>query len=389
MQPIDAATLAPGIHAGPFHERQRRAGGTFYEDMGALWTRGFGDPVAEYWAVRRDAALWDISSLVKLRFDGPQALAALDRLSTRRMRDATPGAVRYGLVLDDDGRMLDEATFLVTLSTQGYLFGNDERGPFLNRLRASTADLDVEITNVTRALPGLAIQGPGSYRLLAGLIDRPFEQLRWFRVLCEVRLAGVRGMLVRVGFTGELGYEFYLLDGDEGAERVWDALAGAGARPIGLDAIQAIRCELGLVIQEEDYVPGETDPLDLSMERFIDLDDHTFVGKAAISARLAAGPARGFKTVLLTGDSAPRRGAPVLHAGRAVGMVTSSVVSPRFGVIALAVIDRSVALDGAPVVVGDVAGQLHPLPLDGAGRARADPRRPKQVDREAPPARAR
>lgn len=169
--------------------------------------------------------------------------------------------MRYGLVLDPDGYLLDEATFLVTSPTQGYLLGNDERAPFISHLRAASADLEVAITNLSRKLPTLAIQGPDSYQLLAELIDRPFAELRWFRCLPEVWLMGVRVMLIRAGFTGELGYELYFLDGDEGAEQVWDRLVSAGARPIGLDAMRALRCELGFVIQGEDYVPGETDPV--------------------------------------------------------------------------------------------------------------------------------
>ncbi|HEY2804039.1 MAG TPA: hypothetical protein VGJ67_09005, partial [Actinomycetota bacterium] len=62
MEPIDV--ISSEIETGPFHERQRALGATFYEDTGWLWTRSFGDPVQEYWAVRRDAALWDVSALV-------------------------------------------------------------------------------------------------------------------------------------------------------------------------------------------------------------------------------------------------------------------------------------------------------------------------------------
>ena len=79
MEPIE--DIGPEIQTGPFHERQRALGATFYEDMGWLWTRSFGDPVAEYWAVRREAGLWDVSALVKWRFTGPDTLAALDRLT--------------------------------------------------------------------------------------------------------------------------------------------------------------------------------------------------------------------------------------------------------------------------------------------------------------------
>src|SRR5262245_8396256 len=95
--------------------------------MNCLWTAGFGDTFAEYWAVRRDVGMWDISSLVKFRFTGRDALTALDRLTTRRLIDAMPGVVRYGLVLDEKGAMLDEATLFVVSAEEAYLIGNDER----------------------------------------------------------------------------------------------------------------------------------------------------------------------------------------------------------------------------------------------------------------------
>src|SRR6266571_1699017 len=111
MEPIEV--IPPEIRTGPFHARQRALGGSFYEDKGWLWTRAFGDPVAEYWAVRRGAGLWDVSALVKWRFTGSDARAALHRLTTRRALRLEPGTVRYGMMLDQDGTMLDEGTTLV------------------------------------------------------------------------------------------------------------------------------------------------------------------------------------------------------------------------------------------------------------------------------------
>lgn len=378
MEPIEV--VPDDVQTGPFHERQKALGATFYEDMGWLWTAAFGNPVEEYWAVRRGVGLWDVSALVKFRFAGPDALAALDRLTSRSTAGLAPGTVRYGVVLDERGLMLDEGTAFVVAPDEAYLFGNDEREPFVEHLGRHTAGLDVRIENVTSRIPNIAIQGPGSYELVARLADVDVSGLTWFRVIPEpVRLAGVRGLLSRTGFTGELGYEFFLLDPD-GAERVWDAILEAGATPFGLDAVELLRVEAGLLIQHEDYVPRETDPYELSLDAFIDLEGHDFVGREAAAWRAAAPPRR-LGTLEVEGDEVPEAGAPVTERGEPVGEARSPVRTPRFGTIALAVVEAGHANDGRVVEVGGGRATVRPVPIDDPEklRPRSDPRNPTTI----------
>ena len=378
MEPIAVESISSDIDVGPFHEKQRALGGTFYEDYGLLWTATFGDPVSEYWSVRRDVAVWDTYALVKFHLTGRDTLRALDRLFTRRFADAEPGVVRYGMLLDEQGLMLDEATVVVVSPEEAYLFGNDQRTVFTDHMAAHTVGMDLDIEDVSRAIPCLAVQGPRSFEAFSHLTHTDFTSLRWFRCLPDpIEIAGVRGLLVRAGFTGELGYEFYLLDGDDGAEGLWDAVAGAGAAPIGLDAIEKLRIEAGLLIAEEDYWPGETDPLDLGMERFIDFEGHDFVGRDAVKERVAD-PRRRFVTLALEGETAPEHGALVQVDGTTVGDVRSADTTPRFGTLALAVLDAEHATPGGRVDVGGSQGRVHPVPIDDPEkrRPRSDPRDP-------------
>jgi aminomethyltransferase len=378
VEPIATEAISSEIYVGPFHERQRALGGAFYEDYGTLWTATFGDPVSEYWSVRRDAALWDTYALVKFHLTGRDTLRALDRLFTRRLAGAEPGVVRYGMLLDEHGLMLDEATVIVVSAEEAYLFGNDQGVGFTGHMAAHTVGMDIKIEDVSRAIPSLAVQGPRSFEVLSKLTHSDFVSLRWFRCFPDpIEIAGVRGLLVRAGFTGELGYEFYLLDGDDGAEVLWDAVASAGAAPIGLDAIEKLRIEAGLLIAEEDYWPGETDPLDLGMERFIDFDGHDFVGRDAVKQR-AKEPQRRFVTLALEGEMAPEHGAPVEVDGTTVGDVRSADTTPRFGTLALAVLGAAHATPGDRVDVGGFAGRVHPVPIDDPEkrRPRSDPRDP-------------
>jgi aminomethyltransferase len=374
MDPIDLDAITGDIYAGPFHDAQRAAGASFYEDLGHLWTKSFGDPVAEYWAVRREVGLWDVSALVKFHVNGRDVLPALDRLTTRAMLGAQPGTVRYGMVLNRDGIMLDEGTACVLSANEAYFLGNDDSPEFLSHLAQHTEDLDVRFEDVTSKMGAVAVQGPGSRELLAGLTDADISGLRWFRLLPEpIEIAGVRGLLVRAGFTGEKGYEFYLLDGHEGAEVLWDAISVAGAAPIGLDAIEMLRVEAGLIIGEEDYWPGKTDPYDLSLDRFIDLEDHDFIGRDRC-VETAAAPPRRFVTLTFEDSgnegAAPPSGAVVFGEDGPVGAVTSAFVTPRFGTLALAVVDTAFAKDGTPLAVGGRPVTVRPLPIDDPQKER-------------------
>ncbi|MEX0755054.1 MAG: aminomethyltransferase family protein [Actinomycetota bacterium] len=382
MEPIAIEDISSDVYVGPFHEKQRALGGTFYEDYGTLWTATFGDPVSEYWSVRRDAALWDTYALVKFHLTGRDTLPALDRLFTRRLAGAEPGVVRYGMLLDEQGLMLDEATVVVVSPGEAYLFGNDQRASFTGHMAAHTVGMDLNIEDVSRAIPSLAVQGPRSFEVLSKLTHTDFVSLRWFRCLPDpIEIAGVRGLLVRAGFTGELGYEFYLLDGDDGAEGIWDAVASAGAEPIGLDAIEKLRIEAGLLIADEDYWPGETDPLDLGMERFIDFDDHDFVGRDAVVER-ARDPRRRFVTIALKGEKVPKHGAEVSSEGKVVGDVRSADRTPRYGTLALCVVEAEHSASGGHLEVDGSVGRVHAVPIDDPDklRPRADPRNPVSAE---------
>ena len=374
MDPIDLDAIADDIHVGPFHEVQAAAGASFYEDFGHLWTKSFGDPQEEYWAVRRDTGLWDTSALIKFRLTGRDVLPALDRLTTRTMLGVQPGTVRYGMVLNGEGLMLDEGTSLILSADDAFFLGNDGSDTFLAHLVDHTSDLDVQIEDVTEQIGCIAVQGPRSLDLLAGLTDADIGGLRWFQLLPEpIEIAGVRGLLVRAGFTGERGYEFYLLDGDDGAEPLWDAIVAAGATPIGLDAIEMLRVEAGLVIAEEDYWPGKTNPYDLSLDRFIDLDRHDFIGRDACVATAPAPPRR-FVTLAFEGSEAdggvPLPGAEVHGEDGVVGAVTSAFVTPRFGALALAVVDTACSQDGISLQVDGRSATVRPLPIDDPNKER-------------------
>jgi aminomethyltransferase len=381
---VDAGAIAPHVFRGPLFDRQRALGATFYEDYGRLWTASFGDPVAEYRAAREGCVIWDVSALSKWHLTGPETIAAFDRLTTRATAGDPWGQVRYVLLLNEDGRLVEEGTRYLLGPEEGWLIGNEDRVPMTDHIVGAVADLHVRIVDRTDEIASLAVQGPSSCDLLAPLVDADLPSLGYYRAIGRTTVCGAEAMISRTGFSGELGYELFVFDGPEAARGIWDAITASGAVPIGLDAVEMLRIEAGFVIADEDYVSGRTDPVELGLDAFIDLDPELgFIGRDAIEPRMAS-PARRFVTLSLSGlgpgDPVPAPPQPVVHGGDQVGEIRSIERTPSFGVVALAVVAPASAVDGTAVQVGidAIPATVRPRPIDAGDRARrARPQGPR------------
>ena len=351
----DEATLTA------FDRPQRELGGEFVVGGGWRWAKNFGDPEGEYAAVRQDVGVWDASPHTKWELRGGDALAALDRIFTRDLSGLEAGRVSYGPFCDEHGKMLGDATVFVFPGDRYWLVTAPGTASDLAHFQRVASGLDVEIESLTSELPQLGINGPRSRDLIAGLADRDISSLRYYRFWPEqVRVGGVSCWISRTGYSGELGYELFCAPED--GERLWHAVTEAGARPYGLDAIEWIRIESGLIAYGADFIAGETSPFDMSLDRFVDLRKSEFSGRSALAAEAAA-PERGLVTLVLDGD-VPAAGAAVVGDGEQVGTVTSACVSPELGrAIALAVVRRDRSTVGEALAVGSETATVAPLSI--------------------------
>lgn len=330
------------------YDIQERQGGTFDDFDGWMWTLDFGDVNGEYEALRSGVGMWDVYALVKWAVTGPDAQAALQRGFTNNLATQQVGQVRYGAFVDTDGRMLDEGTIYRHGDGSYYAFTNTDG--FDEYVRRLSPDADVSLVNRLPEMPLISVQGPRSREVLQGLSDFDFSTLRYFRFATEpVSVAGIEVFISRTGFSGELGYEMIPARSD--AEDLWAALADAGVRPVGFNAIDIARVEAGLIVHEYEYSPGQRSPFDVGLDAMVSFaPDLDYVGKAALQ-QIAAAPPHRLKTLQVDGDL-PEAGADVTRDGVVVGTLTSPTESPRFGVIALAVLDTAVADNGTVLDVG-------------------------------------
>jgi aminomethyltransferase len=345
----------------PFYDAAASLGATFMEEGGWYWTEGFGDEDAEYRGVRDDLGVWDVSPLNKWEFRGPDALAAAQRLHTNNILALEVGQVRYGALCDIDGLMVDDGT-VFRLDDRVWVMTNGSE--HAEHFEEATRGLDVEIESVTETMPHLGLQGPRSREALAPLCDADITDLRYFRFIPEpTKVGGVPCVVSRTGFGGELGYELFCRP--EHAADLWDvAVSQMGGRPFGVGVIEILRVEAGLVVLDYDYAAHERTPYDLSFDRMVALGKVDFLGSDALE-KIAANPPRRFKTLRLEGEGLPDYGVDITRDGEPVGTLTSPAVSPRFGPIALAILDTPVSGDGerVEVNVGDQKAGATVAPL--------------------------
>lgn len=354
-----------------FHPITSTKAAGFVEEAGWFWVTNFGDTDVEYRAVREGVGMWDLSPLNKWEFRGSDAPEAAQRVNTNDILGMRDGQVRYGAFVDDDGLLVDDGTVYRHAADHLWVCTNgDDRADYFAE---AAKGLDVSIEYIAPELPSMQIQGPKSRDLVRSLTDAPVDDLRYFTFFPrQVTFGGVPVWLSRTGFSGELGYEVFLRP--EHAQTLWEAVEGAGATPYGVDIIEPVRIETGMIVTDYDYDAHQRSPYDLGLDRVVKLDaEGEFMGKEKLR-EIAADPPNRFKTVRLEGETLPEYGAVITRDGEEVGVLTSPARSPRHGPIGLAIVRTDVARDGEKVEVAidgaATVGTLDVLAIDDPDKRR-------------------
>ncbi len=335
------------------------------EDMHAAVNR-------ECVAVRSSLGIFDASTLGKIEVVGPDVAEFLNRMYTNPWKGLEPGRCRYGLLLKEDGFIMDDGVsarlapdrFHLTTTTGG---AARVLGIMEDYLQTEWPDLNVWLTSTTEQYAVIALQGPNARRVLEPLVEGidlspeafPHMSIR------EGTICGVPTRLFRVSFTGELGFEINVPAAFGRA--LWERLMAEGARyditPYGTEAMHVLRAEKGFIIVGQD-TDGTVTPYDAGLGWAVGKKKPDFVGKRSLARPDIVAAGRKQLVGLLTDD--PRvvleEGAQIVadpHQAipmTMIGHVTSSYWSETLG--------RSIAM--AMVAGGhDRMGESLHIPVPG------------------------
>jgi glycine cleavage system T protein (aminomethyltransferase) len=352
----------------PFHSRTLPLCESLnYRDWAGYYAPSSYEPLHEheYNAIRNGAALIDVSPLFKYFIAGRHAARLVDRVITRSAAKLQPGQVIYTPWCNEHGQIVDDGT-VSRLAEDRFRWTAAE--PNLRWIQSHASGLDVRIEDISERVAALAIQGPTSAAVLRAVAEADIDRLKYFRVTTG-RIAGRPVEISRTGYTGDLGYEIWMHRDDAGT--IWDALARVGPayglRPTGLLALDVARIEAGLLLIDVDFFSARKaltasqlySPLEMGLDRLVDLGKDSFVGLRALIAEHRRGPARRIVGLSiewpdvealyeavglppLAVATASRLAVPVFAGSRQIGRMTSSTWSPVLKqMIGLATVDAS------------------------------------------------
>ncbi len=323
----------------------------------------------EVLAVRRSAGLFDGSPLGKIEVRGPDAAAFLDRIYVNNALTLKPGRVRYGLMLNENGIVMDDGVF-VRIAEDHYLVnttsGNADRvAAWLEEWRqCEYFDLEVVLSNVTSQWAVATLAGPdarGVLQALQGMMDLStagFPHMSF----AEDRFAdGTPYRVQRVSFSGEQSYELSVPSNRAASvfERLRSGTDSAEVVPVGVEALMVLRTEKGFIHVGVD-TDGTTNPLDIGFGGVVARKRRDFIGARSLARpNDRRGDRRqlvGFE--LLDPNRSVAAGAHVVTgcngALRSEGFVTSACRSPTLGkAIGIGLIEGGFGRKGEEVLVYD------------------------------------
>jgi aminomethyltransferase len=341
-----------GPRRTPLHETHRRLSARLVDFAGFEMPLHYGSQVAEHRAVRSAAGLFDVSHMGQIALTGADAVRIADRLLTRAASPIRPGRVRYALLCNDAGGVVDDVTVYRLAEDALFLCVNAANVEKVYRWVVRHGAGDAAIRNTSEATGLLALQGPASAGILRRVADAvPADLSRY--AFDRLSLAGTTALVSRTGYTGEDGFEIYVGVGD--LVRVFETLLAEGKPlglvPAGLGARDTLRLEAALPLYGHELDEATT-PLEAGLERFVELERGGFLGAEALRRQQAAGLPRRLAGFALEERGVARAGHAVWHAGRAVGSVTSGAPSPTLGTsIGLAWLPPDLARPGTPLEI--------------------------------------
>ena len=306
------------------------------EDWNGMGTAWFYDHTperakADYEAIRTKAGLMDVSGLKKVHLVGPDAAYVIDRVTTRNVEKIAPGRSAYAVMLNSDGKFIDDCV-IYHLNVNQWLVVHGT-GTGMEQLTSVAAGKNVAVL-FDDDLHDISLQGPVAVDFLAQHIDG-IRDLAYFGIT-HTRLFGRDVMISRTGYTGERGYEIFVRAKD--VVHVWDNILSEGAsmgiKPVQFSTLDLLRTESYLLFYPGDN--SETYPFDdepcgdtiweLGLEFTVSPGKTGFIG--AENHYALEGKER-FKIygVRLEGTTPADEGADLLKDGEKVGVVTFGMYS--------------------------------------------------------------
>lgn len=312
-----------------------------HEQLGAKMVpfAGYNMPVqyegvnAEHEIVRNGVGVFDVSHMGEFFLKGENALALIQKVTSNDASKLVNGKAQYSCLPNADGGIVDDLIVYKIEDNHYLLVVNASNIEKDWNWISSHNDLGVEMTNASDQYSLLAIQGPKAAQAMQSLTNIDLANMGYYTFQIG-DFAGKQNVIVSAtGYTGSGGFEIYFKNED--AEYIWNKVFEAGAafgiKPIGLAARDTLRLEMGFCLYGND-INDTTSPLEAGLG-WITKFDKTFTNSDQLLQQKEAGVARKLVGFEMIERGIPRHDYEICDAqGNVVGIVTSGTQSPSLGI---------------------------------------------------------
>lgn len=363
----DATQMVEGLKRTPLYAQHAALHAKFGSFGGWELPIYYTAILQEHRTVRSSVGVFDVSHLGHLEASGPNVERGLQPLFTQDLAKLAPGRAIYSPMLDKQGFIIDEMILYRIASDRFRIVVNASNGDMVfDRLRGRAGE-GVGVSDLRERFGTLAVQGPKAVDFVDQTVEGGIKTALRYSVQAGT-IFGCRVFFARTGYTGEDGFELFVLT--ENLPQVWNGLLNAGKsagiQPIGLGARDTLRLEAGLPLGGSD-LDEKTTPLEAGLEWTVSWDKGFFEGREALEQQKKQGIFRKLVGFRLTGNGIPRHGYPILVEGREAGQVTSGTFLPESGAIGMGYVPPAAAVSGTRIAVRihgrEVPGEVVKLPF--------------------------
>jgi aminomethyltransferase len=315
----------------PLDAKHHAAGARMVDFSGWAMPVEYSGITDEHMAVRTRAGMFDVSHMGEIEIAGPDALAAVQWLTTNDASRLHIGQAQYSALATPSGTFVDDVLvyrlggdhFLIVVNA-----ANTAKDVAWVRAHAAERGGDLAIVNASTRYALIAVQGPEAAGVVQTLTAEDLSAIKYYWFTTG-EVAGARALISRTGYTGEDGFELFVPPAD--APRVWDAVLAAGRgvdlRPCGLGARDTLRLEASMRLCGSDMDETVT-VLEAGLGWIVGWKKDGFIGADALRRQKLDGLERKLVGFEMVDRAIARHGHAVMQGDAACGIVTSGTQTP-------------------------------------------------------------
>jgi aminomethyltransferase len=307
---------------------------------------------AEHETVRKAVGVFDVSHMGEFLIEGEHALDLIQKVTSNDASKLTVGKAQYSCLPNDNGGIVDDLIVYRVKDNTYLLVVNASNIEKDWNWIESKNDVDATMRNLSEDYSLLAIQGPKAIEAMQSLTNEDLSAIKFYNFVVG-DFAGIEHVIISAtGYTGSGGFEIYCKNSD--VKQVWDKVLEAGAdfgiKPIGLAARDTLRLEMGYCLYGND-IDDTTSPIEAGLG-WITKFTKKFTNSEALKAEKERGPKRKLVGFELNERGVPRHGYDIVDGnGNKIGIVTSGTMSPSLGI--------GIGLGYVPPVFAEVNSKIY------------------------------